>query len=225
MNRFFFREQVRDNPRFLGEMIAFNEAGERLRLQLPAELEQKVLAHRGLRRVLRKRGLLEFSSGDGRTPFWDFTEESERLALLEASELEQLGKLFAAAVLSVEMASAVTRAEVFAVKAFFGEDIYQWGLMRGRYQVGSIREPLIAASGDGALPERAGRIARIVLETMRASWPAPLQERSRALFASLAFPAWEPDAETPLPPARQIWATARKILSRECEASWARCFR
>ena len=225
MNRFFFREQVRDNPRFLGAMIAFNEAGSRLRLQLPASLEKKVLAHPGLRRVLRRRGLIVASGPEGRTPFWDFTEESERLALLTAPELDRLGRMLSAGVLAEEIASAVTREEVFALKAFYGEEIYQWALQRGRYQLGTVGAPLAAAGGDGPIAERAGRIARVALETIRASWPEALRERTRGLFASLEFPAWEPSGENDLPPARRIWAAARKILSRECEASWARCFR
>lgn len=226
MNRFFFRELLEDDPKLLLEMIAFNRteawSDEAVLAVVPPGLRSAVLREPVLVAALRRAAIRHRP----RPPegCWDFTEESRRMAFLSAGELSRLGRLMAAAVLAEDHARLLARDAVLELRRSVGEDVIDYALARGRWQVGGLRQRLRAFAPAGRPGERTLVLARTMLEIVRAGWPEELRNRTVPLFASLDLPPVKvlPDVDDAL--RRDLWHFTRKIILRELEPECRRVF-
>ena len=150
--------------------------------------------------------------------FWDFEEESTRLALLPEETLHSLTLYFSAAVHAEAITSTLLRSQVLALRETIGEGPCEYALKRGRYQIGSLRPVLTALTQEGSLPERILHIAAVSLAIVAADWPSPLREQSVAVKEV-------PDiTNIPHSQRRALWFIMKKILLREVAPQWAPCF-
>lgn len=117
--------------------------------------------------------------------FWDFTDESRRLAFLSAEELERLGKVFGVCVHAAELARIITREPVLALREALGEPLYRYGIQRGQYQLGSVRQFFLSRDVREPLLERMQRHGRLAIAICRAPWPAALKERPPRILRML----------------------------------------
>ena len=150
--------------------------------------------------------------------FWDFEEESTRLALLPEETLHGLSLYFSAAVHAEAITGTLLRPQVLALRKTIGEGPCTYALKRGRYQIGSLRTVLTGLSQEGSLPEKILHVAAVSLAIVAADWPSPLQERCSV---------WKEVPDMPLIPRgqrRALWFTMKKILLREVAPQWAPCF-
>ena len=193
--------------------------------KVPAALLRDPLVRRALHRSPSSaaRSAARTSSG-----WWDFAEETSRLALLPAQAVHDAALRFSAAVFAEDMARIISRAQVLALREAIGADIVAYALRRGRWQVGSLRQSIASmpfAAGT-PLPQRILSLARAILILTAQEWPAPLR---KLWFQSLGLDA---DASTDfaaLPQLsreqrRALWFTLKKILLREAAPTWAPCF-
>lgn len=228
MNHLFFRDQIQDNPAFLRELLIFNRTPEELKFpNLDDALKARILSDRSLCQVLRKHQLLVSSGESASSGYWSFTDECQRLALLAPEELRQAGILLGATIYADDIASSVAKSEVISLKTALGQTIYDWVLQRGRFEISeSTRAQFKSAFfAAGPLPERILAAARMILETLRASWPEPLQAKSEPMFASLDLPA--ADAAIPRDKAfsRKLWFLVKKLVLRETDEQWTCYFK
>lgn len=218
MNRLFFLELLEAKPRLLARMVAFNSPAVP---PLPeGSAMERAWAHGDLRRVLEKRRAPEAAA----CGFWDFAEESRRLAFFTPQALAQFSGLAAAALMGGQIARTIDRAGVAALKGSMGEDLYRYGLMRGRFQASGLPAALERFLPDAAPEARFPVYASLVVAIVRSGWPRALAERTAGLvreagLMEMLFP------EPPDPAlCRRVWHFSKKIIVREQGGTWSEFF-
>jgi len=166
--------------------------------------------------------------------YWDFADETSRLALLDKNVLDALLRHFSSAVLSEKIAHVLERDRLVALRSQLGDGLYQYALRRGRYQVGGLRDFFLPfAQGDGIGKQMDG-VSAAVLLTVSSGWSGALLDflgrHDPEYFAPArnAVAALE-NGEALLASARteqkrSLWFTLKKILLREVAPEWAPCF-
>ena len=224
MNRHFFRELLEENPRLLQKMMQFN--GRALELyHLPrGGIWDAVERYPNLVAALTRGQTKEDSLALREPVYWGFTEESHRLAFLSSTEIARLSRIVAVAVYAEEIAKTVDRESVLAVKKFLGEDLYNYGLSRARFQIGSLRKSLLTVFDRGSLSERLAWMARLSVEVMRRKWPVELLEKTDSVFSQLDYPSLPANVQVSDEVRRQLWYFMKKIILREFDQKWAQYF-
>ncbi len=219
----FLVEVITLKPRLFRAMIAFNRE---YAAPVPAELSSLggTFATLWTRQDFRR----SWGPADRQeTGYWNFSEESQRLALLDADTLARVGLFFSAAVHAEELAHVIAREQVLALRRELGADVLSYALKRGRYQVGSLRPLLLATDVPGDLAGRVRTLAAASLGIVSSDWP----EQLRALAACrLPHVDMSPSSEESSVPQlrreqrRALWFTMKKLLLREVAPEWAPCF-
>ena len=178
-----------------------------------------------VRRALRRSPSSDACSSNG---WWDFAEETSRLALLPAQAVRDAALRFSAAVFAEDMARIIDRAQVLALREAIGADIVAYALRRGRWQVGSLRQSIASMPFTAGPPlhQRILGLARAILILTAQEWPAPLR---KLWFQRLGLDADTFTDLAALPQLsreqrRALWFTLKKILLREAAPQWAPCF-
>ena len=228
MNYLFFRDQIRDNPAFLSELLVFNKTPLTLKLDVSDKaLRDRILADRALCAVLHKRGLAESDTSAISAGYWSFTDDCQRLALLAPENLRHVGMLLAAAIYADDIASSVTKRDVLAAREFLGEELYGWALKRGRFELSDMARSRLKAAlpADMALAERISLMSRLVLEMLRSSWPEALRAKTGQLFNSINLPELPDALRENMPASRKLWFIVKKLVLRETVAEWTHYFK
>ena len=233
MHKDFFVHIIRHKPELFRSMLVFNGQGGARPDEVPAKLRRitgvdvEALWANGRAR----RRLADYGSSDGSGLFWDFAEESRRLALLPPQILARAVLQFGAALHADQLSRLIAREEVLAAREEIGPELFAYALQRGRFQAGSLP----SLFGDG----HAGLAARIRLHGLQALslcssvWPRDLLDICAVRFDGLATAFSDADAtdidsaldETPPAEARRaVWFGFKKILLKEVAPQWAPCF-
>ncbi len=259
MDKKFFAVLLTEKPELLKAVIAFNNASvtpEKCSKRLCGDNAPciKICLTR-LRGRLRTADFspdthLEAASGlqaadIAQGSFWDFAEESRRLALLDAATLRRLAHWFGAAVHAREIAAAVARDEVMTLKDALGRDVYAYALTRGRFALSeAVGGAFCAVDRRMPLAGRVVKHGREAVRILRQTWPAPLRARTRDLFS---FAAMDGKANriadnhrgnmknfdhasgtgciANIEAVREaVWTGLKKILIKEVAPQWAPCF-
>lgn len=222
MHTQFFSDVMVRKPALFRAMLAFNGVlAAPAALECPAEWGVPGLDAGALCAELARRpspSLAWRLAGAEDEGFWDFAEESRRLAFLEADTLARLGMVFGVCIHAVEMARMITREQVLALRGELGEPLYRYGIQRGQYQLGSVRQVFLTRDVREPLPERVRRHGLLALALCRAEWPPALMARTAAVFPP-------PAEEVPSPVVRRaVWGGLKKVLLKEVAPQWAPCF-
>ena len=229
MDQRFLDETVRRKPELFKAMVEFNrsrqeeDAGQSL--PVPGPLGTALLRDPLIRKALEGASARRASDG-----WWDFSDETFRLLLLENSVLKRAALSFSAAVYAEELALVIDRALVLELRRLLVEDIFTYALRRGRYQIGSLRGFLTSQLPAGTLAKRIALLAAAILIRLSDGWPERLLTIWTAKLQDSGLLAGETDeAEKALPPLsreqrRALWFTFKKLLLREAAPQWAPCF-
>ncbi len=214
----FFSDIITRKPALFRAMLAFNGCLDSVAPCRPEEWPVPGLDMDLLVAELSRRGspVLAWPVAPPEEGFWDFTEESRRLAFLSGEERERLGSVFGVCVHAAELARIITRDRVLPLREALGEPLYRYGIQRGQYQLGSVRQFFLSLDVREPLLERMRRHGRLALALCCAPWPAALKER----VAGAAEDA------PPVSPAvqRAVWFGLKKLLLKEVAPQWAPCF-
>lgn len=228
MDQRFLDETVCRKPELFKAMVDFNStrlAQAELPMPAPGTLGNALLRDPLIRKALNGTSARRDTGG-----WWDFSDETFRLLLIENSILKRAALSFSAAVYAEELALVIDRALVLEIRGLLGEDIFTYALRRGRYQIGSLRGFLTSQLHSGALPERMALLAASILIRLSDGWPERLLALWTAKLHDSGLLAEAGDkAETALPPLsreqrRALWFTFKKLLLREAAPQWAPCF-
>ena len=234
MHKDFFVHIIRHKPELFRSMLAFNGQGDARPADAPASLRRitglDVEALWANRRVRRR--LADCGASDGSGRFWDFAEESRRLALLPPELLAQAVLRFGVALHADELSRLITREDVLALRGEIGPELFAYALQRGRFQAGSL--PGLFDDGHGGLAERIRLHGRQALSLCSSVWPRELLDICVARFVGLA-PAFSAagaadnistdlDETLPTETRRAVWFGFKKILLKEVAPQWAPCF-
>ena len=166
--------------------------------------------------------------------YWNFAEETSRLALLGKSTLIRLFRYFSAAVLSETITHTVERISLLDLRRTLGDELYRYVLVRGRYQAGSIRHDLIPFARGDSFAEQLNGVSAASLLIIASAWPteltAFLDEHDPEYFLHAKENIrLHGEANTLIAAAgpaqrRSLWFILKKILLREVSPEWAPCF-
>ncbi len=217
----FLAEIIERKPQLFKAVLSFNKP---FSSALPPELAELGKPWTGLwnRPEFRRAWPLPDQPAQG---YWNFYEESRRMALLSADTVERLCLFFSAAVHAEELSQVIARAQVLELRRRLGADVVTYALKRGRYQVSGLRAPLLVPASFGSLAERIDLLARTVPALVGEGWPEELRALAPPCFSA---PKDQNDAAF-VPSLRReqrtaLWFTMKKLLLREVAPQWAPCF-
>lgn len=222
MHKQFFADILARRPVLWQRLLAANGSGQTAQLphacreqlgevadSLQTWLGQRPLAH----------GLSDVTLPEA---FWDYAEESRRLALLETPDLLELCRVTGVALHAPAIAAVLCRDELLPLREALGEAAYHYALQRGRYQMGAVRRFFQRRDTDLPLPERCALHGNMALRLVSGLWPVELAHRLDRRLPSLpqtrALPSLtEEDCH-------ELWRAVKKLLLKEVAPSWALCF-
>lgn len=227
MHKDFFSHLIRDKPELFQAILAFNGLDDgrnapppRILTDIPG-LDASAIWN-------NPRARKHFATApDG---FWDFTEESRRLALIEPAVLARTARLFGAAIHARELARLIRREEVLDARRILGTELITYALERGRFQLGSLTEVFAHGHEDMPLPQRILAHGRMALESCWVQWPQALlrlwhpDQIPHDTDRDADFPGLDDPLLTTPELGRRIWFGFKKILLREVAPQWAPCF-
>ena len=154
--------------------------------------------------------------------FWDYGEESRRLALLDAETLAALSRVAGVALHAPDIARVLRREDLRVLRSGIGEDMYRYALCRGQYQLGGVRRLFARLHPSLPLAERCALHGSMAPRLLASRWPGALVERFVPQLPpvpeGMEMPAFD-EADT-----RDIWLALNKLLLKEVAPSWAPCF-
>ena len=156
--------------------------------------------------------------------FWDFQEDSRKLALLDDSRLELLAKVSGVTLHAREMAKIVEREARLALTEVLGKKLVEYALARGQYQTGAAGAIVDQLHTDLPLVERCRLHGWLALHLCASRWPELLRERFVQRLSGMCHEVSYPGdvlAETDW---QAIWRMLKKCLLREVAPSWAAYF-
>ena len=185
--------------------------------------------------LIRRFQLESASDRTSSAGWWDFSDETYRLLLVEDAVLHQAALHFSAAVYAEELAAVLDRAQVLELRRFLGDKIFNYALRRGRYQIGSLRTALTQLNRNGSLCERIASLEAFLLSSLSEGWPERLCKlwddklRRIAMLDGVSLHGWQGTDLSALPSLgrdqrRALWFTLKKLLLREAAPQWAPCF-
>lgn len=218
-----------------GAAIGLSEQAISLLSSLPV-VQRHLMASASAQEQTEHAFLDTTSNAHSAVSFWDFSEESRRLVFLSAQEIALLLRTFGTALHAKHFAHLLLNRDVVALREALGPELYTYGLVRGRFQVGSITrffsDPhhdvfLHMENGTEQKENQAMAILRCIerdgdlaLALCMANWPESLQKRMVATLGR-ELPCIT-DADQSI--VRGVWFVLKKLLLREVAPQWAPCF-
>ncbi|MBO4300970.1 MAG: SctK family type III secretion system sorting platform protein, partial [Desulfovibrio sp.] len=107
--------------------------------------------------------------------FWDFSEDSRKLALLDDDQLSRLAAVVGVALHAPALARIITRKERLACREALGDELFDYALVRGQYQSGEATTIVAQRDLEVPLPERCRRHGWLALYLCSLPWPKELR--------------------------------------------------
>ena len=216
--RAFIRELALDRPQLLGAILQFN-AGENRRAV------QEAYPGMGFPDAILDR-LVKDQAG-----FWDFEEESRRLALVGPEITLDLVLTWGSAFCAPILNRFILRSDVEILHRDLGEKYLDFARGRGRFSLGDIYRILEVQPDPMAVEDVRDQVLAWGLaahDLVAASWPVPLrqiQDRCWARELPQCHGLRRPPEAPPLPGMlRAVWFSMKKILIKEVAPQWTPCF-
>ena len=233
MDQRFLSETLSRKPELFMAMVGFNKA------QLKGSYDCALLSPLGdvgnsLFRDPTVRHACSSNTNRGEKAWWDFSEESCRLVFLSEEEIRRLALTFSSAVFAEEMALVLDKAQVLELRTLLGDEIFNYAIRRGRYQIGSLRPFLISCMPEARLAQRIQSLACAIMHGISRNWPEELrklwiEKLSKADMATVSPEGGAANSNDILPGLRAeqrriLWFTLKKLLLREAAPQWVPCF-
>ncbi len=230
MDKNFFLDVISQKPKLFNAIIEFNcKLLYDALLQVIHEMNELAESIVGFNKnMIQKIALRAISLKKDRLIeagycFWDFLEETRRMILVDPETIHKLQLIFGAAIHADALSRVLIRSEVLQLEEILGKDVYQYGLLRGRYQLGTVRQFFLAKNVNLPLPVRIQWHGRLALKICMSTWPQILQKRFMTHLKDMSLPYnIEEDVPKEFPPAvvYGVWLGLKKILLREVAPEW-----
>lgn len=227
MNKGFFADILAHKPVLLQMMLVSNVPP--LPEKTPLALAELLAAH-GLNPGLWADARARHALAEPAQTFWDYGEESSRLALLDSAHLFSLAQYVGTAIHAPSIAKLIARDAILNFRAELGDSLYEYAISRGQYQLGTSRNAFLPLDPELDLPQRVRRHGLLVLECCATRWPNFLREKTLAPLRPLltegkALSTEQVDAlHVEADRVRTLWFAVKKLLLKEVAPQWAPCF-
>ena len=225
INRLFYRNLVSDMPQLFEAVVQFNKSLQEADKMY--DFGNNTILEEVINRSNRAKAM--FSKG-GSVGFWDFEEESRRIALLDVSILKNLIVSWGSALCAPILNRFVRRDDVEILNKSVGSRYLDFARGKGGFILGDLSK-MIKLEEQAVDPEK--MYSLIIKYGMHAysicsaKWPEPLQS-----FENKKIEKYLPDLfeyriqSLQVSPShfRAIWFSMKKILLKEVAPQWTPCF-
>lgn len=238
MNINFFSEVLTRKPFLLKAMLQFNTPQQEM--SVPKDMQE--LADYGVdvdSLWEDVKGYFKETENSNLSPnYWDFSDETKRLLLLDEHILQQLVLYFGVLLNAKEIAQSIEKTQVLAIKQELGEKAYSYALNRAQFQMKNtpLFENILTTKEEQSLTQRVISQGVLALASCIHEWSPELQENMAKKLGRILekhknntlhdikslnhsfFSTLSPETK------RYIWFTLKKILSKELSPQWAQYF-
>lgn len=225
-NRLFYRNLALDRPQLFAAIMGFNASAN-----WEAKTDGHGLSNHGAHGLLAlsNRAKGRFHAGEDQG-FWDFEEESRRMALLDGPTLNACIFSWGAAFCAPLINRFILKKDIEILNRDIGRKHLDFARGKGRFNIGDIsgiiqvEEPAMPPEKMHALILKYGMRAHGICS---AAWPEPLQAiEARRIERHLPDLFLHMPRLPQAPPAhlRAIWFSMKKILLKEVAPQWTPCF-
>ena len=161
-------------------------------------------------------------TGQKATFFWDFSEDSRKVALLDDEMLSRLAAVAGVTLHAPALARVVERKARLACREALGGDLFDYAQTRGQYQTGAAGDIVARRDTELPLPERCRAHGWLALYFCSLRWPRELRQMFLPRLARLSGG----DAVVSLGDGLSdrawgaLWRLLKKCLLREVAPSW-----
>jgi len=236
-NRLFYRTLAGERPGLLAAIITFNRSRNQTPHPANDALSDEFLSKLHNLSAKDFSWLPEASNRvkarlfpGNNAGFWDFKEESRRIALLPSPILNDLVLKWGAAFCAPILNRIILREELEIVDREIGKPLVDFARGRGRLNLGDLSE-IISLANRAVNPEKIRPM--IVMYGMkahgicRAAWPPSLKivtdNRLEQELPELFEHRFDPQKVEPQH-FRAVWFSMKKILLKEVAPEWTPCF-
>lgn len=222
MNKGFFSESIQNKALFCA-MLEFNKQKFQTEMLAPDTVTNFIDSAFFTQPSYKKYALKQ------KTPlfFWDFAEESKRLALLDPKSLTELCLVLGACIHAKETAHVLDRENVTALKKYPGRHIYEYAVCRGVFQARFLKQFFAQKDTDLPLAEKIRKHGMQAVSFCTLTWQDELKQQFFKMHESnlpdLAKYSEENAALTP-EQARMFWFCVKKLLVQEVNPAWRTYF-
>ena len=155
--------------------------------------------------------------------FWDFSESSRKLALLDDTLLGRLASVTGVTLHAKDLARIVGREERIIVREALGTDLFSYAQVRGQYMAGSAAALVARWDTELPLPERCRAHGWLTLYYCSLRWPRELRRVFHPRLARLSAAcgvSLNPGDALDEVSWRALWRLVKKCLLHEVAPSW-----
>lgn len=218
MNKQFFYESLEKNSPFFSAMLNFNlEQHKNFApyADLESTLQADFLASDCLKKYQKSNPAL----------FWDFADETKRLALLDTQSLKKLARILGVSLYAEEISHTLAKSSVLELQNTLGKELYLYALERGKFRLHGLKELFKHTEPSLSLMDKIIQDGEKMLALCSLSWQEELKQiTAQKLQAELPFftACLQEKPQTEISPAtaRLIWFSVKKLLIQEVNNSW-----
>lgn len=218
MNKQFFYESLEKNTSLFPAMLNFN-----------LEQYKNIAPYTNLENFLQKEFLTsstlkKYQKTDA-APFWDFADETKRLALLDCQSLTKLVRILGISLYAEEVSHILDKNSVLQLQKELGKDLYFYALERGKFRLRELKELFKHTDTSRPLMDKIIQDGETMLALCTVTWQEELKQIfTRNIQKTLPFLAicLQKTPKMELSPAqfRLIWFSVKKLLIQEVNNSW-----
>lgn len=218
MNKQFFYESLEKNSPLFSAMLNFN-----------LEQYKKTLPYSALENTLQKDFLASTYIQKYRQPspalYWDFADETKRLALLDCQSLKTLARILGTSLYAEQISHTLDKKTVLHLQKELGKELYFYALERGKFRLHSLKNLFQNQNNSLSLLDKIIQDGEKMLALCAQSWQDELKQIfSQKIQAELpfliAYLQENPHNEIPSAQMRLIWFSVKKLLLQEVNSSW-----
>lgn len=222
MNKQFFYESLEKKSPLFSAMLNFN-----------LEQHKTAVPHSNLEKYIDT----DFLSGHtikkyqkaGSALFWDFADETKRLALLDSQSLTKLARILGVSLYAEEISHTLDKKSVLELQNKLGKELYLYALERGKFRLHELKKLFQNDDVSRALLDKILQDGEKMLALCTRTWQEELKQIfSQNVQETLPFlsACIQENPREELTPAvsprliRLIWFSVKKLLFQEVNNSW-----
>lgn len=222
MNKGFFSESIK-KPAFFSAMLKFNlqqteqSAADPLKITAENYADTSFLSGPFYAKYTKP----------NLHPFWDFADETKRLALMNSTDLQKLSLLIGTSAHADEIARIIEKDAVLSMRSGIGMPLYSYALKRGTFQAKFLKTFFANKDNTLALLQKIKKHGEQAIACCTYTWQDELleifcQKHEETLPDLPAF--IREKTEIPSEQSRMLWFSVKKLLIQELDSTWQNYF-